>query len=225
VDPEWARFHTAAELIQYLADQHLVSNGELAERCGVRREQISRWLSGTHQPNLGGLTEALDKLGWRLVLSLERKPADLDDLIANPPPLTELLDLPVRVVLQAVAAASASGLDVVVGGDVAAVLQGVPVPTRHLVVHVRREHRERFLRLATRSGVSVLEAAGAQWQVRCGPVTAEVVVAPVLPASRMVTDHQDLRIPVVDLEQLLDDPRAISPSVRAAAGRLIDRAG
>ncbi|MGI8815882.1 MAG: hypothetical protein ACR2G2_11590 [Pseudonocardia sp.] len=219
IDPEWARFRTAADLIQYLCDLHLFTNGELADRCQIRREQVSRWLGGVHQPNLGNLTEALDKLGWTLVLSLERKPADLDELIANPPPLHQLLEHPVRAILEAVSAAAEAGLDVVVGGEVAAVLQGIPVPTRQLALHVCPEHRERFLRLAAkRRLVSAVELADG-WVVRSGPVTAEVRLASVRPPSRIVTDDAGRPIPVVDLEQLMADPQSLGPSVRALATR------
>jgi DNA-binding phage protein len=44
----------------------------LAQRRGVPREQVSRWVRGEHQPSLASLTRVLDALGWRLILGLER---------------------------------------------------------------------------------------------------------------------------------------------------------
>jgi transcriptional regulator with XRE-family HTH domain len=225
VDPEWTRFRAAADVFRYLADLNGWTHAELAQRCGVRREQVTRWLNRDNEPTLARLAETLEPLGWTPLIMLARTEDALIELHRSPPPLDELLEYPVRAILGVVADAVESGLDVVVGGEVAAVLQGVPTPTRQLVLHLRPEHRERFAALVCERWMSVEPLAVGRWQVRSGPVTAEIRLAPVRPASRIVGDHDQRPIPVVDLEELMDDPRAISSSVRTAAGRLLDRAG
>lgn len=72
VEPERERFYAGRDLIQYICDIYTLSNVELAQRCGIPREQVSRWLRGETQPSLASLTKVLDALGWRLVLGLDR---------------------------------------------------------------------------------------------------------------------------------------------------------
>jgi len=132
--------------------------------------------------------------------------------------------------LGTVAAAAAEDLDVVVGGEVAAVLQGVPLRTEHLVIHVRDEHRVRVAALATARGQRVgrlLYVADAPRMLWSGPVGAELRSDPTRPATRMIRpEHRWLAggaIPVVPLAALLGDDRddlaCLGPSAREVAGR------
>jgi transcriptional regulator with XRE-family HTH domain len=219
VDPERARFRAAADVLRYFSDLHGLTQARLAERCGVRREQMTRWLTGVREPTLTRLAEVIEPLGWTPVIVLERTEAALNMLSSEEPgALGELLEYEVQAILDTVRAAVEAGLDVVVGGEVAAHLQGIPVPTRHLVLHVRPEHVTQFLQLATKEWHDVTRLAG-QWVLRRWPVAAEVVAAPVRTSSRIVADSGGLPIPVVDLAELLVDPDGVGPSVRALAAR------
>lgn len=224
IDPERARFRAAADVLQYFCDLHGLYQVELAARCGVRREQMSRWLTGAREPTLTRLAEVIAPLGWRPVIVLERTEAALNELMTDPAPLDELLELEIRAVLRLVSDCVTQGFDVVVGGEVPAVLQRVPVPTRHLTLHVRPEHAEAFLRTAAKRWLEVTRLPDG-WMLRHGPVSVEVRAAPVRPPTRTV-EHPELgAIPVVDLDELLDDAHGVGPSVHRAAGRLIDCAG
>ena len=130
IEPDRARFRAVPELLQYLCDYRGLTQAELADRCGVRREQVSRWMNGTAEPNLARLRAAMASLGLAPVIALEPTSAALDAMRARPTDLDQLLDWNVLDLLGTVAAATAEGLDVVVGGEVAAVLQGVPLSTR-----------------------------------------------------------------------------------------------
>lgn len=224
-DPEWARFASAADVFRYLADLNGWTHAQLAERCAVRREQITRWLNRANEPTLARLTEMLEPLGWTPQITIVRTEDALAELHTQPTPPYALLEYSVQAILTSVSEATENGLDVVVGGEVAAVLQGVPVPTRQLVLFVRPEHREPFAKIVAKHWMSVERYTTGRWDVRSGPLTAEIRLAPVRPASRIVADDEGRPIPVVDLEELVQDATAIGGSVRAAAGRLIDRAG
>jgi transcriptional regulator with XRE-family HTH domain len=139
VEPDGVRFRTVPELIGYLQDYLRISQADLADRCGLRRETVSRWSSGTVTPTLATLRAALAPLGWLPAITLEPTEAVLDEQLGRPVDLDELLGRQVLDLLATVCAAAAEGLDVVVGGEVAAVLQGVPLRTRHLVIHLREE--------------------------------------------------------------------------------------
>jgi hypothetical protein len=65
VEPDRARFGSAAHLVLYLCDYFGLGQSDLARRCGVRREQVSRWLRGSTEPSLSSLRAALEPLGWR----------------------------------------------------------------------------------------------------------------------------------------------------------------
>jgi hypothetical protein len=185
----------------------------------VGRVQVTRWLNGDREPPLSKLGALLAPLGWKPMIVLERTEEAVSNLTMEPASLGELLDYDIAEMLGTVRAGVEAGFDVVVGGEVAAVLQDVPVPTRHLVLHVRPEHVIPFLRLATKRWQDATQVDG-QWRLRHGPVSADVVSAEVRPASRIVTDHNGLPIAVVDLKELLSDATGIGPTVRRIAARL-----
>lgn len=218
IDPERARFHAAADVLRYFSDLHECTQTQLAERCGVRREQMTRWLTGAREPTLSRLSGVLEPLGWTPVLMLERTEAAVNDLVDGADPPERLLGYDVRAIVNTARAGVEAGLDVVVGGEAAAVLQGISVPTRHLVLHVRPDHCMPFLRLAAKRWHDVTPLCGG-WVLRHGPVSVDVVSAPVRPASRIVTDTEGRTTLVVDLDELLAAPDGVGPSVRAVAAR------
>lgn len=221
VDPEWARFASPADVLRYLCDFHCWSHAQLAERCGVRREQVTRWLNRRNELTLHRLAELLEPLGWEPRLGIVRTEDALAALHTDPP--HTLLEYSVHSLVRVAADAAGEGLDVIVGGEVAAVLQGVSVPTRMITLFVRPQHDQAFVDLARKRWMDV-EQVGGKRHVRAGHVLADLRLAPVLPPSRLV-EFEGRDVPVVDLRELVRDAAAIEESVRAAAGRLLDRAG
>lgn len=202
VEPDRARFRCVADLIQYLCDYLGLNQAELAARCGTRSEQVSRWVTGSNEPGLARLKATLEPLGWAPTIMLEPTKAVVDELLARPWELDELLEWPIRDIVVTVAIAAES-LDVAVGGEVAAVLQGVPLRTRHLVVHVRDEYRDRF--------EEVVRARRQGWEPSfeggCARVTslgrrAEVRSGAPFPATRIVrpegAQFEGRAVPVVE---------------------------
>lgn len=217
IDAERARFTAAADVLQYFIDLHCLTQEQLGQRCGVRREQMTRWLTGAREPTLSKLAELLEPLGWKPMIVLERTEAAVEELLTEPGRIEDLLDHDVRAIIATVVAAVDQGLDVVVGGEAAAVLQGVPVPTRHLTLHVRPEHVGPFVRLVGARWLDVARLAGG-WMVRHGPVSVDVLPAPVRPPTRIVTVSELGSVAVVDLEELLVGTHGVGPSVRRVSG-------
>jgi transcriptional regulator with XRE-family HTH domain len=115
VEPDGVRFRAVPELIGYLQDYLRISQADLADRCGLRRETVSRWSSGTVTPTLATLRAALAPLGWLPAIALEPTEAVLNEQLGRPVDLDELLGRQVLDLLATVCAAAAEGLDVVVG--------------------------------------------------------------------------------------------------------------
>ena len=99
------------------------------------------------------------------------------------------------------------------------------VRRRRVSDRARPEQRERLGELLKPHWVWLERPSPGYWQARVWNVTAEVRLTPVLPGCRVVTDGDGGSVRVVDLAQLYDDPGEIGGSVRAAAGRLLQRAG
>jgi transcriptional regulator with XRE-family HTH domain len=219
------------ELLQYLCDYRGLTQAELAHHCGVRREQVSRWMNGTAEPNLDRLRSALAPLGLVPIIALEPTPTVLDAMLTRSTDLDELLDWNVLDLLGTVTAAAAEDLDVVVAGEVAAVLQGVPLTTRHLALHVRAEHRARLFRLAAARWQAVGHRIGPELDppmaIRSGPVSAILCDGSDRPASRLVRpEHPRLsgaEFAVVTLEALLAEDSTgdacLGPVARELTGR------
>lgn len=74
---------TLSDKIMTLRRQKGWSQEELADRLGVSRQAVSKWESGTAQPELGKVTELARLLGVRV-----------DDLLSDEAPLTPDADIP-----------------------------------------------------------------------------------------------------------------------------------
>jgi transcriptional regulator with XRE-family HTH domain len=84
-DPEWAPFGSPADVLRYLCDFHCWTHAQLAERRGVRREQVTRWMNRSNELTLDRLTELLEPLGWQPRLSIVRTEDALAALHTDPP--------------------------------------------------------------------------------------------------------------------------------------------
>lgn len=223
VEPDRARFRHVADLIQYLCDYLELNQAELAARCGIRREQLSRWFRGSTEPSVARLAAVLEPLGWAPVIALEPTTAAVYELLARAPGFDDLVAWPLRDVLATIAIA-AEELRVVVGGEVAAALQGMPVRTRHMVVHVAAEDQDRLRRVVQlrRQGWEPAFEGGYPRITNFG-IRVEVRVGAPLPATRIVRPRGGQfggrAVPVVDLSALVDgepdDPAGLGPAARA----------
>lgn len=234
VAPDRVRFAAVPELLLYLCDHLRLDQAELAERCRLRPEQLSRWLTGAREPRLASLRAALEPLGWRPVLGLVPTGEAVNAAFDRPRILADLIGDRLIDLLVTAAIAADEGMDIVVGGEVAAVLQGVPLSTRHLVLHLRGEHLPRLRALGRRRHQWVRPAvADRAARLSRGGDFALLCTGPVRPATRLLrpaeVGFQGLAVPVVDLAALLADdpgePAGLGPGARAAAGRFARHEG
>lgn len=223
------QYRSTAELLIAIRHRHLITQSELAERSGVARPQLARYESGSVEPSVATLRRLLDGLGWKLTFGLEPTTAVLDAQLARPYDLAKLLGFDVRRTVELAALAAADGLDVVVGGDAAAVLQGVPAATRHAVLHLRADHLRRFATAAAARLASVVETRDSDdvFELYLGDGVFAVLLVDVLPPTRHVRPDleswpEGLAAPVVDLATLLTSESALSATALALAHRMGD---
>lgn len=223
-------YSTVADLLRALWREHLLTQQELATHLGLDRAQLCRYEKGVQEPSLATLRKMLDALGWALTLALEPSTAEVDRRLDEPFDAGELLGLDVPALLEVAAAAVAKGADLVVGGEVAAVLQGVPVESADLVFHVRPAHVDVLVR-AARTRVAATERYGepGRLELRRVDVVALVVPVEVLPASRVVRREfrpwlSGRELPVVDLAVLYESG-GLGPAAMALVARMAERAG
>ena len=211
--PDLRAYRSAAELLLAVRDHHRLTQRQLAERSGVGQGQLARYESGEVEPGLAALRRVLRSVGWLPTLGLEPTAAALDEQ------LTPLLPVCVD--------AEAAGARVVIGGEVAAVLQGVPIRSTDLRFLVLEPDLRTLLDTAHRRHCAVErpdprdDHGPAQWLIWSGEVPARVDVVAVLPPSRAV-EWLECRLHAVDVAELMTSG-ALGPAAAALAGRWLER--
>jgi transcriptional regulator with XRE-family HTH domain len=234
-------YRSAAELVRAIRDEHVLTQEELAGRTGLSKYQLCRWEKGIREPTLGMVRRVLGEFGLAVTLGVEPSTAALDECLE--PGLDAIgLDswlLANRVVWPALVA----GVPMVVGGEFAAALQGVPIEDPEMVLHLRLPHLEAFHRVVRTARCTLgipgpsqgtLELAeltvGSELMVVAMLGVIRVLVVGQLPVSQVigierqfVADSTPFDVPVVPLEALRQSG-ALGPVAAALAERLQQRA-
>ncbi len=235
-------YRSTAELIKAIRDQHLLTQDELAGRTGFSRYQLCRWEKGIREPTLLTVRRMLSPFGLAVTFGVEPSTAALDEQL-QPGVHGIGLDawlLANRVVWPALAA----GVSMVVGGELAAGLQGVPIEEPEMVLHLRPAELSALHRVA-RAARCTLGIFGSSWdplepaEITVGGELAvitmsdsiRVLLVEELPVAKVITveprfagDRPPIDVPVVPLAQLRES--GILGSVAAAlAGRLLQVGG
>lgn len=232
--PDHYTFRTVAELLREVRDHHRLSQRGLADRSGVTQAQLARYEKGTAEPTLAVLRRILVGVGWAPMLSVEPTSAAVDQQLDLADELgAPVLDTDVHLLLRVCASAGDAGARLVVGGEVAAALQGVPTRSTDLRVVVTAEDLRTLLDEAHRQHRAVERPdpcddhsdhnGDPEWLLWAGPVPARVHVLDVLPAARAAELH-GMRLHVVDLD-VLRHTGALAPATAALAARRAQRAG
>jgi transcriptional regulator with XRE-family HTH domain len=137
-------FRSPAELVKAIRDEYVLTQDELAGRTRLSKYQLCRWEKGSREPTLAMLRRVLDEFGLAVTFGVEPTTAALDERLASGAEAIGLNSwlLANRVVCPALMA----GVPLVVGGEFAAALQGVPIENPHIVVHLRLRILIRFIR-------------------------------------------------------------------------------
>ena len=244
---EQASHRSVAELLLAVRNRQMLSQQELADLCGLDRAQLCRYEKGHQEPSLSTLRRMLGALGWSLLLSVEPSTARVDRILDAPFDALDLLDLDVIRLLEVAALAYENGAGIVVDGEVAAVMQGVPVVTGDLAILVRPGDVDLVGRAvaaqhatvgeadavveadAVGEGDAVGEAEAGELAMFAGSASARLVPSQVLPASRLA--RVDFRpwfsgrqVPVTDLD-VLYERGALGASAMALVSRMRQRNG
>lgn len=234
-------YRSAAELVRAVRDEHVLTQDELAGRTGVSRYQLCRWEKGAREPTLEMVRRILDEFDLAVTFAVEPTTAALDERLepgADPIGLDAWL-LANRVIWPALAV----GVPMVVGGEFAAGLQGVPIENPEMVVHLRLADLDTFHRVVrtARCTLGVLGSSldplereeitvGSELAVVAIAGTIRVLLVDELPVARVISverrfveDKTPIDVPVVPLV-VLREPGMLGAAAAALAARLLARA-
>ncbi len=233
-------YRSTAELIRAIRDKHLLTQDELAGRAGLSRYQLCRWEKGTREPTLEAVRRLLSSFGLAVTFGVEPSTAALDERLelgVDAIGLDAWL-LAHRVVWPALAA----GVPMVVGGEFAAGLQGVPIEDPEMVLHLRLTDLGALHRVVQTarctlgvfsSSLGPLEpeevTVGSELVVVALVGTIRVLLVEELPVARVITvvrqfvgERTPIDVPVVPLVAL-QESGILGSAAAALAGRLLQR--
>lgn len=234
-------YRSTAELMRAIRDEHLLTQNELAGRTGLDRYQLCRWEKGAREPTLEMVRRVLGEFGLAVTFGVEPSTAALDEQLepgADPIGLDAWL-LANRVIWPALAA----GVPMVVGGELAAGLQGVPIEDPEMVLHLRLTDLKAFQRVVRTARCSLgflgssldpLEpdeiTVGSELVVVAIVGTIRILLVDELPVSRVISverqyagDKTPIDVPVVPLVAL-QESGMLGSAATALAQRLLQRA-
>jgi len=230
VTPDRHPYRSAAGLLAAVRNHHRLTQRQLADRSGVHQPQLARYEKGTAEPTLPVLRRILDSVGWAPTLGVEPTTAALDEALGVADEQGgPVLDTDVQLLLRVCAKAGEAGARIVVGGEVAAALQGVPTRSTELEVLVLESDLETLLTEAHRAHRPVErpdprdDHGEADWLLWVGYIPARVHVVQVLPAARPVA-LGEVRLHAVDLDVLMATG-ALGSAAAALAARRSERTG
>jgi transcriptional regulator with XRE-family HTH domain len=234
-------YRSTAELIRAIRHEYLLTQDELAGRAGLSRYQLCRWEKGAREPTLEAVRRMLSAFGLTVTFGVEPSTAALDEQLetgVNAIGLDAWL-LAHRVVWPALAAR----VPMVVGGEFAAGLQGVPIEDPEIVLHLRLPDLDALNQVVrtARCTLGVLDASPGTLdpdEITVGSelavialvgvirvlVVEELPVAKVVPVERHFVEEKTLiDVPVVPL-MALQESRMLGSVATALAARLLERA-
>jgi transcriptional regulator with XRE-family HTH domain len=234
-------YRSTAELMRAIRDEHVLTQDELAGRTGLSRYQLCRWEKGAREPTLAMVRKLLGEFGLAVTFGVEPSTAALDERLesgADAIGLDAWL-LANRVVWPALLA----GVPMVVGGEFAAGLQGVPIEDPEIVIHLRLTDLEVFHRVVqtARCSLGVLGLSldplepdeitvGSELAVVAIVGTIRVLLVDELPVSKVISverqyvgDEVPIDVPVVPLV-VLGESGMLGSAAAALALRLLQRA-
>jgi transcriptional regulator with XRE-family HTH domain len=234
-------YRNTAELMRAVRDEHVLTQDELAGRTGLSRYQLCRWEKGAREPTLEMVRRVLDKFGLAVVFAVEPSTAALDERLE---PGVEAIGLDTWLLANRVIwPALAAGVPMVVGGEFAAGLQGVPIEDPEIVIHLRLTDLEVFHRVVqtARCSLGVLGSSldplepdeitvGSELAVVAIVGTIRVLLVDELPVSKVISverryvgDKTPIDVPVVPLVALRESGM-LGSAAAALAQRLLQRA-
>ncbi len=234
-------YRSTAELMKAIRDEHVLTQDELAGRTGVSRYQLCRWEKGTREPTLGMVRRLLGEFGLAVTFGVEPSTAALDERLA---PGADAIGLDAWLLANRVIwPALAAGVPMIVGGEFAAGLQGVPIENPEMVLHLRLNGLKALHRVVrtARCSLGVFGSSldpldpeeitvGSELAVVAMVGTVRVLLADELPVARVISvepqfvgDKTPIDVRVVPLVALRESGM-LGSAAAALAARLLARA-
>ncbi|MGH3903961.1 MAG: helix-turn-helix domain-containing protein [Pseudonocardiaceae bacterium] len=234
-------YRSVGELIRAIRDEHLLTQQELAGRCGLSRSQLCRYEKGTREPALGVVRRVLGAVGLAVTFGVEPSTAALDEQLK---PGAEAMGLDTWLLAHRVVwPALQADVPVVIGGEFAAALQGVPIEDPEMVLHVRLADLDALHRVVQTARYTLGVLGSSLYPLEPEEITVSselaviaslglirVVLTEELPTATVVTVEQRfiaegslIDVPVVALTTLRESG-ILGPVATALAARLLHRA-
>ena len=234
-------YRSTAELMRAIRDEHLLTQDELAGRTGLSRSQLCRWEKGAREPTLEMVRRLLGEFGLAVTFGVEPSTAALDERLA---PGVDAIGLDTWLMANRVLwPALLAGVPMVIGGEFAAALQGVPLEDPEMVLHLRLTDLTAFHRVVhtARCSMGVLGSSldplepeditvGSELAVVAMVGTIRVLLVDELPVARVISverqfveDKTPIDVPVVPLVTL-PESGMLGTLAAALAQRLLARA-
>jgi transcriptional regulator with XRE-family HTH domain len=234
-------YRNTAELMRAIRDEHLLTQDELAGRTGLSRSQLCRWEKGAREPTLEMVRRLLGEFGLAVTFGVEPSTAALDERLA---PGVDAIGLDTWLMANRVLwPALLAGVPMVIGGEFAAALQGVPLEDPEMVLHLRLTDLTAFHRVVhtARCSMGVLGSSldplepeditvGSELAVVAMVGTIRVLLVDELPVARVISverqfveDKTPINVPVVPLVTL-PESGMLGTLAAALAQRLLARA-
>ena len=233
-------YRSTAELFRAIRDEHLLTQDELAGRAGLSRYQLCRWEKGIREPTLGALRRVLGSFGMTVTFGVEPSTAALDERLESG---AGAIGLDTWLLAhRAVWPALTASVPMVVGGDFAAGLQGVPIEDPEIILYLRLSVLGAFHRTVetARCTLGVLGPSlgtlepeeitvGSELAVVALVGTIRVLLVDELPVARVITverqfteERTSIDVPVVPLVTL-SESGVLGSAAAALAERLLRR--
>ena len=234
-------YRSTAELMRAIRDEHLLTQDELAGRTGLSRSQLCRWEKGAREPTLQMVRRLLGEFGLAVTFGVEPSTAALDERLE---PGVDAIGLDTWLLANRVLwPALLAGVPMVIGGEFAAALQGVPLEDPEMVLHLRMTDLTAFHRMVhtARCSMGVLGSSldplepeeitvGSELAVVAMMGTIRVLLVDELPVARVISverqfvgDKTPIDVPVVPLV-MLPESGMLGTLAAALAQRLLARA-
>ncbi|HEX4102145.1 MAG TPA: helix-turn-helix transcriptional regulator [Pseudonocardiaceae bacterium] len=234
-------YRSTAELMRAIRDEHLLTQDELAGRTGLSRSQLCRWEKGAREPTLQMVRRLLGEFGLAVTFGVEPSTAALDERLE---PGVDAIGLDTWLLANRVLwPALLAGVPMVIGGEFAAALQGVPLEDPEMVLHLRMTDLTAFHRVVhtARCSMGVLGSSldplepeeimvGSELAVVAMVGTIRVLLVDELPVARVISverqfvgDKTPIDVPVVPLV-MLPESGMLGTLAAALAQRLLARA-
>ncbi|HEU0089124.1 MAG TPA: helix-turn-helix transcriptional regulator [Pseudonocardiaceae bacterium] len=234
-------YRSIGELISAVREQHLLTQKELAGRCGLSRIQLCRYEKGIREPTVALLRRVLAAVGLAVTFGVEPSTAALDERLR---PGMDAIGLDTWLLADRVVwPALEARVPTVIGGEFAASLQGVPIEEPEVVLYLRLVDLVALHRVvqSARATLGVLGASlypleladiaiGDELVVLAMGRLIRVVLVEELPVARLVlverqfsASRAPIDVPVVPLATLCESGM-LGTAAAALAGRLLQRA-